>query len=123
MKSRNTVQKEILNEQIKKLNSFFTADELLKSANRKDSRLGLATVYRFLNEMVKKRKIHSYVCDRKTLYSLEKKSHCHFICEKTGKLIHFEIHNLDFLKKIKDKIPGKITCVQLEIRGICDDCI
>ena len=121
-KFRNTRQKEIIKEEVSKLNTFFTAEDLLKKVQNKDPKLGIATVYRFLNEMVKERKIHSYVCDRKNLYSLEKNSHCHFICEKTGKVLHFEINNLDFIKQIKSEIPGAITSIQLEIKGICDDC-
>jgi Fe2+ or Zn2+ uptake regulation protein len=62
--------------------------------------------------------IYSYLCDRRIVYSREKKSHCHFICEKTGKVVHFDVDSLDFLK---NKIPGSITSFQLEVKGICKD--
>ena len=104
------------------MNSFFSAEEVYSLARKKDNKIGIATVYRFLNKLKKQNKIYSYVCDRKALYSNEKKSHCHFVCEKTGKVIHFEINNLDFLKYVKDKIPGKINSFQLEIKGVCNDC-
>jgi Fur family ferric uptake transcriptional regulator len=121
-KSRNTKQKEILQEEVLKKSSFFTAEDLWKSVVKQDKNLGIATVYRFLKELVRKGKIHPYSCDRRTLYSRERKSHCHFICEKTGKVIHFEIDNLNFLKNIRNKIPGNISSVQLEIRGVCESC-
>lgn len=122
MKSRNTKQKEILTEEIKSLNSLFTAEDFFKKASKKYPNIGIATVYRFLNDLVNKKKLHSYICDRRTLYSKQKNNHCHFVCEKTGKIIHFELENLDFLKHIKHKIPGTISSVQLEIKGICKDC-
>jgi Fe2+ or Zn2+ uptake regulation protein len=121
-KPRNTKQKELLNEEIKKFNYFFTAEEFFRQVNKKKSCLGIATVYRFLNELVNKKELHTYFCDRRILYSRQKNSHCHFICEKTGEIIHFDIENLDFLKYIKNKIPGKINSLQLEIKGICNDC-
>jgi len=121
-KSRNTKQKEVIETIISSMNSFFTADEIYKLAKKKDSKIGIATIYRFLNSLKKENKLYSYICDRKILYSKEKSSHCHYTCEKTGRVIHFEIDNIDFLKKVKAKIPGSITSFQLEIKGICDDC-
>jgi Fe2+ or Zn2+ uptake regulation protein len=75
-------------------------------------------VYRFLKESKKNNELYSYECDRRAIYSKDKRSHCHFICEKTGKIIHFEIDSLDFLK---DKIPGSIKSFQIEVRGLCND--
>ncbi|MFA5857257.1 MAG: transcriptional repressor [Candidatus Pacearchaeota archaeon] len=121
-KSRNTNQKRIIEEIIYSRKEFFNAEEIFKLARKKDSNIGIATIYRFLKEMKDKNLLNSYICDRRTLYSLDKKSHCHFICEKTGKVIHFELDSIDFLKKVKEKIPGSITSFQLEIRGICEDC-
>ena len=122
MKSRNTKQKELLREEIEKYNSFFTAEDLLNKIKKQNDSIGIATIYRFLGDMINKKELYPYVCDRRTLYSRKKNSHCHFTCEKTGKVIHFELDNLDFLKHIKNKIPGTINSLQLEIRGICDSC-
>ena len=120
--SRNTKQKELLNKEISKMKSFFSSEDLFKIINKKDPKIGIATVYRFLNEKVKEKKLYSYVCGKKNLYSKGKKNHCHFVCEETGKIIHFELDNLDFLKNIQNKIPGKINSFQLEIKGVCNKC-
>jgi len=121
-KIRQTKQKEIIAKSFGKIKGFFTAEDLHNLAKKEDHKIGIATVYRFLNDLKHKDEIYSYLCDRRTLYSKEKNSHCHYICERTGKIIHFEIDNIDFLKKVKEKIPGSITSFQLEIKGICDDC-
>jgi len=122
-KSRNTKQKELLQEECSKFKEFFTAEDLYKKVKQKDNSLGIATVYRFLKEIKKKSNVFTYMCDRKTIYSNQANSHCHYICEKTGKVVHFEINNLDFLKNIKGKIPGSINSFQIEIKGICKDCL
>lgn len=119
MKERLTKQKELLQEEINKINSFFTAEELLNKVNKKNKKIGIATIYRFLKNLTKKGKLHSYLCDRKTIYSIHKKSHCHFICEKCGKTEHIEIKNIDF---IKNKIKNTICHFQIDISGICEKC-
>ena len=119
--SRKTKQKEIISKEFDKINHLFSAEELFKKVNKKDKTIGIATVYRFLKENRNKRKIHSYTCNRRIIYSKEENNHCHFICEKTGKIIHFHLENLDFLKGIKNKIPGSINSIQLEIKGECKD--
>lgn len=118
VQKRNTRQKEIILKELEKVDTFFTAEELHEDIKKIDKDMGIATVYRFLKEMKNQGKLYSYVCDRKTTYSKDHRSHCHFICEKTGKITHFEIDSLDFLK---DKIPGSIKSYQIEIRGVCKD--
>jgi Fur family transcriptional regulator, ferric uptake regulator len=120
MKTRNTKQKEIIGREIEKFKAFFTAEELYVKAKSIDKNMGLATVYRFLKNLRERQCIFSYTCDGKRIYSRENKSHCHFFCEETGKVIHFDIDSLDFLK---DKLPGTITSFQIEVRGVCNKCI
>ena len=118
MKSRHTRQKEILEEEVNKITTFFSAEKLLEKASLKDKKIGIATVYRFLKDLRNKGLIYSYICDGKTIYSNTQNNHCHFECVETGKVFHFEIDNLDFLK---NKIPGEIESFQLEVKGICSD--
>ena len=117
VKKRNTRQKEYLQKKLERIDTFFSAEDLLEMANKEDEKIGIATIYRFLNEL-KNNLIYSYRCNRRTIFSKQNKSHCHFVCENTGKIIHFTIDSLDFLK---DKIPGSIKSFQLEVRGICED--
>ena len=117
--TRQTRQKSILEEEIKKFNSFFAAEELHEKAKRKDNKIGIATVYRFLKEIKNKNQIHSYLCNRKTIYSISKKNHCHFLCQKCGKIIHINIDSIDFLKR---NFEGEICHFQINVEGICDDC-
>ena len=114
MKTRQTRQKEIIEKEIKKFNRFFNAEDVLEKTSKIDKKIGIATIYRFLKDLRKRDLIYSYLCSGKTIYSNSKRSHCHFECLKSSKVIHFEIDNIDF---IKDKIPGDIESFQLEVKG------
>jgi Fe2+ or Zn2+ uptake regulation protein len=117
--NRITRQKELITQELKKINAFFSAEDLYEQVKEKESSIGMATIYRYLKDANDIGELFAYTCNRRTVYSKGKKSHCHFECEKTGKIIHFEIDNIDFLK---DKIPGTITSFQLEVKGVCTKC-
>lgn len=118
-KSRQTRQKNILRIDTFRFDSFFTAEDLFEKAKKKDDKLGIATVYRFLKELRKNNKIHSYLCDRKTIYSISEKNHCHFLCQQCGKVMHINIDSIDFLKR---NFKGEVCHFQINVEGICDDC-
>ena len=117
--SRNTRQKRIIETEIEKINSFFTCEQIFDKVKAKDSKIGIATIYRFLKDLRAKGKIHTYMCDKKILYSRGDPNHCHFICEKCGDTRHIQINKLDFLKK---DIREEICHFQLDVYGVCQSC-
>ena len=119
-KSRKTKQKEIIKSEISRHTSFFTADELFEKIKKRDPNIGIATIYRFLKELRKKKELHSYSCNRKMVYSKDKNNHCHFICQKCEQITHFNISKIDFLKT---KIKGEICHFQIDVYGICEECL
>ena len=121
VQSRNTRQKEMILHTISSFKTFFNAQDVLdsiKSNTNSQKKIGIATIYRVLKNLKESRKIYSYKCEGKTIYSNSQKSHCHFNCTKTGRSFHFEIDSLDFLK---DKIPGDIESIQIEVLGSCKE--
>ncbi|MCB9358897.1 transcriptional repressor [Candidatus Woesearchaeota archaeon] len=118
-KIRNTKQKDIIMHEIENMKEFFSAEELYRRVMKKDSSIGVATIYRMLKDLVEKKDIFAYTCDRRQIYSKDNKSHCHYHCLETGKTMHIDIDSIDFLKK---KIPGTISHFQIEVFGTCDDC-
>jgi Fe2+ or Zn2+ uptake regulation protein len=111
---RKTKQYEKLQSLVKATQGFFDAEELLLKAKQEDKSIGIATVYRFLSEQVDTKNLFSYRCGTRKVYSQKRRSHCHFVDEETGKIIHFDVDSIDFLK---DKIPGKISSFQIEVKG------
>jgi Fe2+ or Zn2+ uptake regulation protein len=117
--TRETRQKQLLQEELNSYTSFFTGKELFEKAHEKDKNIGLATVYRFLKDLRERGMLHAYTCNRRILYSQEKKSHCHFICERCKKVRHFYLDKIDF---VRNGIEGDICHFQLDVHGICKEC-
>ncbi|MBM3232331.1 hypothetical protein FJZ21_03065 [Candidatus Pacearchaeota archaeon] len=114
---RETRQKKEIEEIISKTNNLFTSEEIYSKIKSKG--VGIATVYRFLKEMEKNREIHSFVCDRKKLYSKKEITHSHFVCESCGTRKHIILDKIDFLKKYIDE---DLCHVQIELSGVCESC-
>ena len=120
MYKRLTKQKQMLDEEIASYSSFFNAEEVHQKVLRRNRKMGLATIYRYLNEQVNAGKLHSYTCNRRMLYSTSKKNHCHFHCERCGEIKHIQLQKLDFLTQ---NIEGEVCHFQIDVKGICRKCV
>ncbi|WP_455392182.1 Fur family transcriptional regulator [[Eubacterium] cellulosolvens] len=118
-RTRNTKQKRLIEDEIRKFTTFFTAEDVYDKVKKRDSKIGIATVYRYLNDIERDNKPHSYYCDRRKIYSFNKNNHCHFVCDICKKVKHFNIEKIDFLKR---SLNGRICHFQIDVYGICDDC-
>ena len=85
----------------------------------KDEGIGIATIYRYLSALRKERQINYFMCDGRALYSKNKIQHTHFNCVECQSSIHIQEVELP-LGKITG---GKVESFQLEIRGICKNCL
>ncbi len=115
---RMTKQKKMLQEGIRKFSSFFDAHDLY-GIMKKDRKLGLATIYRFLNALEQDGAIHSFICGNRKIYSNTQKSHVHFNCERCNTIKHLEIKNVDFLKELSN---DEVCHFQIEMTGLCSGC-
>lgn len=102
------------------MTGFFSAEDFHPKVLQKMPNIGLATVYRFLNEKIKNSQLHSYSCDKRAVYSNSKNNHCHYLCQKCGKKQHIDIKNIDSIKK---SIKGTICHFQIDVYGLCEDCL
>ncbi len=115
---RQTLQKKILKEELATFDSFFNGIDLHKKANKRNKKIGIATVYRFLKKSVEEGEIHSYLCGKRTIYSRNKNNHCHFVCKKCEVITHFHLKNFDFLN-----INGEVCHFQVDVHGTCEKCL
>lgn len=115
---RQTLQKKVLSEEVAKFNYFFDGNDLYKKACKRNHKIGVATVYRFLKKLVEDGKIHSYVCGKRTIYSRNKDNHCHFVCKKCNTTKHFQVKSLDFLGT-----KGAVCHFQIDVHGTCEKCL
>lgn len=118
--ARMTIQKKILYEEVQKCKGFFDAQQLLEAGSKRHKKIGLATVYRMLNTLEKEGKIHSFICNNRKIYSIEKKNHIHFHCDRCNLVSHIEIKTADFLNH---KSIAEVCHFQLDITGVCKKCM
>src|SRR3989344_1927397 len=114
---RQTRQKKILEGEMGSFESFFDADELHATASRRDRGIGIATIYRFLKHKVEWGELHSYLCDKRKIYSTNKNNHSHFTCKSCGERQHIKAAKLDFLAE-----DWNVCHVQIDVTGICKEC-
>jgi Fe2+ or Zn2+ uptake regulation protein len=117
-RTRETKQKRIIEDEIQKFETSFTADELYSRVNKIDPKISLATVYRYLRDTGCEN-LHTYYCDKRKIYSTTNISHCHFKCSNCGREYHVDVKEIDFQKY---GVKSKVCHFQLDLYGICEDC-
>ncbi len=127
-KERNTKQKDILLEFFSKnANKHLSIKEIESSLQGK---VGLTTIYRMINSLAIKGQIVKIPLDDKQgfcyQYRQNKKkcnSHYHLICEKCGKLEHFECKDVDNAVVMADECKSfSINTNKIVFYGTCKDC-
>jgi len=121
----DTAQRRILFELIKKQESHFSLEHIFSEAKKSFPRIGIATVYRFLNILSKSRIIKEHHFREETLYEVETRQthHDHLICEKCGAIVEFTNEEIEALQeKIAKNNNFILSDHKLELYGICEKC-
>lgn len=124
-KKYKTKQKEIILDNIKKINHEFTIQELYLKLNKE---VGLTTIYRLVDKLVSDKVLNKYITsDNKTYYEYLKKcsheNHFYLKCNNCSKLIHIDC---DCIKELENHILNNhkfnINHENIVINGICSKC-
>ncbi len=103
-----------------------TAEDLYREINRRDARVGLATVYRTLNILCQCGLAQQrHFGDARTLYDnvSNKSHHDHLICTDCGKIVEFENPAIERLQElVAKKNRFSIYSHKLELYGLCARC-
>ena len=123
-KTRNTAQRRIILEELAKLKTHPTADELYKIVRKKLPKISLGTVYRNLEFLANSGQIHKIEsCGAQKRFDGEPGEHYHLRCTKCQKIYDVPLFPLPDLDKNLNKIKGfKITNYLLEFTGLCPKC-
>jgi len=123
MNIRNTIQKQIILDHIKKTKSHPTASELYEMIKMNNPKIGQATVYRNLKNMANNGDI-VIIPGKNNInrYDGDPTHHNHFICEHCGKVIDIYISRNIINQEIEDKYGIKIKRESTIYEGICEDC-
>jgi len=86
--------------------------------------LSLSTIYRNINEMVKKEILSEVkIADKKDYYEITKENHAHLICSKCGKIEDFIINTDDIIKKAQASTCSKISSATIFFDTVCKECL
>lgn len=87
-----------------------------------------ATLYRLIDSLVEEGLVRKYVIGPNQFCCFQyvecgEHLHFHLICEKCGKLIHLECHEVNHLiDHIKDDHGFDVDLSKVNLYGICEDC-
>ncbi len=126
----NTKQREkILSYMKLNKDSNITAEEILSYFNSIGENIGKATVYRFLNDLVKQNIVKKYMVEGRncSCYQFIEEQNCvnhfHLKCEKCNKIIHLECEEFKEVQHhISEEHEFELDNVKTVFYGICKDC-
>lgn len=122
MKKRNTWQKESILKVIRNSDQHPTINEIYDHISH-NYKIGKATVYRNINEMVEEGKIKKISYNGVDHYDGIMKDHYHIMCKECKKIVDVFDSNIDALKSdISNKNNISIDQIHIIIDGLCSLC-
>lgn len=124
-KNRMTKQRRIVFEELKKLTSHPTAEQLYLIVRKRLPKISLGTVYRNLDLLSKNNEIRKLDIDKdKARYDAEKKEHYHVRCIRCGKIGDiFNMSKTRIEKEVSKLTDFTIVDYTPEFKGICPECL
>lgn len=121
----NTKQKELIMNVIKNIDREFTIKDIY---NKLDEKIGLTTIYRFIEKLEDAHCINKYIGkDNVTYYeyleSCDKDNHFYLKCDNCGSLKHIDCDCIeDLTRHIRKDHNFKLNKEHIIINGICEVC-
>lgn len=120
---RNTEQKRVILEELRKVKTHPTAKTLYERVRERVPGISFGTVYRNLNLMERESLIQSFEIIGKSRFDGNPENHYHFFCQNCEKM---EDLNLDVLKnlnrKVENQTKGKVWYHKMIFFGLCQSC-
>ena len=125
MRTNDTYQRRVILEELSKVKCHPTADEVYDMARQRLPNISMATVYRNLDWMAKKRTILKLdIAGRKKRFDYDTSKHYHLRCEDCGAVCDLELSQLNEIEKRLESLKGLegIVDFNLEFKGKCKHC-
>lgn len=125
MINRNTKQKEVVLDILKKNRIHPTIQEIYELAKENYPNIGKATIYRNIKKLVEEGKLLKLPNSNNESYhyDINIENHNHLLCKKCGKII--DIYDNDYnnaIKKIEKNNSIKVERVIVILEGLCGEC-
>ncbi len=121
---RITNQREIILEELKRLNTHPTADELYEVVKKRLPRISIATVYRNLERLSEAGIIHKLEYGgRQKRFDGDVRPHSHVFCVRCGRISDVDtVDGLNAREMVLDSKGFQIMEGSLQFQGICPKC-
>jgi len=120
---RKTVQRQLILDAMKELDSHATAEQVFEYVVRKHPTISKATVYRNLSQMAESGELLNVGCFYgSTHYDHRCHEHYHFICEVCKKIFDVDGKCSDIIDKIEVIHEFDIKNCTVVFSGLCRDC-
>ncbi len=101
-----------------------TLEDIEKQTKLKFPTLSLSTIYRNLNEMLKKEILSEVkLVNKKEYYEITKENHAHLVCSKCGKIEDFKLNIDEIIENVQPSTSNKIYNATLSFDTICKECL
>jgi len=121
---RHTRQRQVILEELRKLDSHPTAAELHELVRRRLPRVSLSTVYRNLELLVDQGQAKRLdAASGQNRYDGDTDQHCHVRCVRCGRVDDMDEVPEELIRRHAESVRGyEITDWRLDLQGVCSDC-
>ena len=119
---RHSKQRDAIIEFLKGTTSHPTADEVYAAVKDKLPNIGIATVYRNLNQLSADGEIRKIECGAIDRFDYRTSSHGHFTCRRCNRVSDVFM-DFDKLKALADEMPGEPDFCEMMFYGVCKECL
>lgn len=125
MGRRNTKQKRLILETLMEDRCHPTMQELYQKVLKKDDKIGQATVYRNVNQLVEEKKIRRlFLPNDNVRYDVFCENHYHFACKNCGNFFDlYDEHYSELIQSIEKENQVEILDSNFIFTGICKACL
>lgn len=124
VKRRNTVQKKLILDALKRLNGHASARMVLREVQQIDPEIGRATVFRVLSSMASDGELQRLrFSDEDDRFDVTLFPHSHILCTACGRVddVWFD-REPEIIPHIKDAAGFQIDSITIEMKGLCRFC-
>ena len=120
---RMTVQRRVILEEVRKVRSHPTADDVYRMVRRRLPRISLGTVYRNLDRLSREGLITTLEGPGERRYDGDRDDHCHLRCRSCGTIVDVEPVDLP-LEGIGEAVGDfQVSGYHVEYYGVCGPCL
>lgn len=120
---RHSKQRDLILNIVQETKGHPTADWIYNEARKQLPNISLGTVYRNLGQLVENKHLNTVNVKGVVHYDAFLANHQHFQCNSCGSVFDINFSTKEFVSEIDTKTNHKIDKCQVQLFGICEECL